>query len=98
MDRTLGGAAGSPDNHVERAVGLWRWTVQSNTAVEGPDGRQVLLEAASRLQSAGGEEPRGVSGELVASDGEPVDVVEPAESFKSFVLSGESFLCGVCPG
>ena len=98
MDGALGGAAGAPDYHVERAIRLGSWTVQSNAPVEGPDGRQILLETAGGFQSAGGEEPRGVSGELVASDGEPVDVVEPAESFESFVLSGESFLCGVCPG
>ena len=60
--------------------------------MEGPDGRQILLETAGGLQSAGGEEPRGVSGELVAGDGQPVDVVESTESLESFVLGGESFL------
>ena len=66
--------------------------------MERPDGRQILLEASGGLQSAGGEEPRGVSGELVAGDGEPVDVVEPAESLESLVLGGEGLLRGGGPG
>ena len=92
MDGALGGAAGAPDYHVERAIRFGSWTVQSNAPVEGPDGRQVLLETAGGFQSAGGEEPRGVPGELVAGDGKPVDVVQSTESLESLVLGGESFL------
>ena len=56
------------------------------------------MEASGGFESAGGEEPRGVPGELVAGDGETVNVVEPAERFESLVLGGESLLRGVGPG
>ena len=57
-----------------------------------------MLETSGGFQSAGGQEPRGVSGELVAGDGKTVDVVEPAERFEGLVLGGESLLRGVGPG
>ena len=35
VDGALGGTAGTPDDHVEGAVGLGGWAIETNPAVEG---------------------------------------------------------------
>ena len=71
--------------------------VQSDASVDGPDGRQVLLDAACGLETARADQPGGVEAEVVSVDGEGPDVGHAAVGLEGLVLRGEGLLGGVGP-
>ena len=54
--------------------------------------------AAGRFDAAGGQEPRGVPGELISGNWERVDAVVSAECLESLVLGEQGFLGRGGPG
>ena len=78
-------------------VGLGCGLVQMEMEMEGADCRQILLDAASGLESAGKQEPRGIQGEMVARDGEGCNASHSAVGFEGIVLRGRGPLGGARP-